>query len=234
MAVTLSTGLVNDMAGRGRNYLILGSDISFDETEHRIASASNAFLNSAVGDEVQVLGSLGNNGTFTVTAVDPGGAFVTVAEVITTESAGTTIAAANFSGGKSLKECLDFGVLGIFGTSRPATADDDEGGQPLVWITKDGAAFVPGNPLNGLEFGDSVAGVISKVGDEWSGIPTGSGTALWARFYDNDRVMGFSTTAKRMDVTCGFSSGEMRLSSTNVVVDKKIIVTTGQLSVPKA
>ena len=234
MAVTLSTAVVNDMAGRGKNYLILGSDISFDETAHRISSLSNAFVNSAVGDKVQVLGSLGNNNTFSVTAVQPDGSFITVAEVITTEAAGQTVAIANFSGGKSLKEIFNFGVIGIFATTRPATADDEEGGTPLVWITKNGGAFTPGNPLNGLELGDSVAGVISKSGDEWSGMPLATGTALWARFYDNERVMGFSTTARRMDVTCGFASGEMRMTSTSVVVDKKVIVTTGQMTVPKA
>jgi hypothetical protein len=35
-------------------------------------------------------------------------------------------------------------------------------------------------------------------------------------------------------MSCGFSSGEMRLTSTSIVVDKKVIVVTGQMTVPKA
>ena len=237
MAVSLSTGMVNALAGRGKDFLLLNNNFTFTEGTKRIASANNAFINTTVGDTLQVLGSLGNNNLFTVTAVEPDGSFVTVAENVTTEAAGQTVAIANFSGGASLKEILDNGVIAIFPSTvpRPANADADEGGSPIVWITKDAGAFTPGNPTNGLKLIDSVDGVVSKVpGDEWSGIPNATGTASWARYYDNARVMGASTTARRVDMSCGFSSGEMRLTSTSIVVDKKVIVVTGQMTVPKA
>ena len=236
MAIYLSTGMVNALAGRGRDFLLLNTDFTFTEGTKRIASASNAFLNTTTGDRLQVLGSLGNNGAFTVTAVEPDGSFVTVLENITTEAAGATVAIANFSGGASLKEILDNGIIAIFPSTvaRPANADADEGGSPIVWITKNSGVFVPGNPTNGLALEDSAGGVVAKSDlDEWSGIPIESGTASWARYYDNARIMGASTTARRIDMSCGFSAGEMKLSSTSIVIDKKIIVTTGQIAIPK-
>lgn len=236
MAVSLSTGMVNALAGRGKDFLLLNTNFTFTESTKRIASASNAFLNTTVGDQLQVLGSLGNNNLFTVTAVEPDGSFVTVLEVVTDEAAGQTVAIANFSGGASLKEILDNGIIAIFPSTvvRPANADADEGGSPIVWITKDAGVFVPGSPTNALRLVDSVDGVVSKVpGDEWSGIPIASGTASWARYYDNARIMGASTSARRVDMTCGFATGEMRLTSTSIVVDKKVIVTTGEMSIPK-
>lgn len=237
MAVSLSTGMVNALAGRGKDFLLFNTNFTFTSTTKRIASASNAFLNTTAGDKLQILGSLGNNNIFTVNAVQPDGSFVTVVENITDEAAGATVAIANFSGGASLKEILDNGVIAIFPSTvaRPANADAAEGGSPIAWITKDAAVFSPGNPANGLKLVDAVDGVVSKVsGDEWSGIPNASGTASWARYYDNNMIMGVSTTARRIDMSCGFSSGEMRLTSTNIVVDKKVIVVTGQMTVPKS
>ena len=236
MAISLSTGMVNALAGKGKDFLLLNTNFTFTEGTKRIASASNAFINTTVGDTLRVLGSLGNNNLFTVSAVEPDGSFVTVVENVTTEAAGATVAIANFSGGNSLKEILDNGIIAIFPSTvpRPINADADEGGSPIVWITSNSAPFTPGNPTNGLRLIDAVNGVTAKESEtEWSGIPIASGTASWARYYDNARIMGASSLAKRMDMSCGFSSGEMRLTSTSIVVDKKIIVTTGQLTVPK-
>jgi hypothetical protein len=236
MAISLSTGMVNALAGKGQDFLLLNNDFTFTEATKRIASASGAFFNTTQGDSLRVMGSMGNNGLFTVTAVEVDGSFVTVLETVTTEAAGSMIAVANFSAGNSIKEMLQNGIIAIFPATvpRPANADAAEGGSPIVLITKGAGVFVPGNPLNGLKLVDAVNGVVSKDPlDEWSGIPTGSGTASWARYYDNAMVLGASPSAKRMDMSCGFSSGEMRLSSTAIVVDKKIIVTTGQVTVPK-
>lgn len=235
MAISLSTGLVNALAGRGKDFLLLDDGFTFTEATKRIASNLNLFLNTTVGDTLTVLGSLGNNADFTVSAVEPDGSFVTVLENVTTESAGATVAIANFSGGASLKEILNNGTIAIFPSTvaRPANADAAEGGSPLVWITKDAGVFSPGNPANGLELQDSSDGVITKVAAEWSGIPVSTGTASWARYYDNDAVQGASTTARRMDMSCGFASGEMQLSSTSILENKKVIVATGQLSIPK-
>ncbi len=109
-----------------------------------------------------MLGSLGNNNLFTVTAVEPDGSFVTVAENVTTEAAGQTVAIANFSGGASLKEILDNGVIAIFPSTvpRPANADADEGGSPIVVSPKTPLLFRPGTRQS-PQIDRSVDGVVS-------------------------------------------------------------------------
>ena len=236
MAISLSTGLVNALAGKGQDFLLLNNNFTFTEGTKRIASASNALVNTTIGDTLQILGSANNNGVFTVSAVDSGGAFVSVLESITTEAAGATIAIANFSGGASLKEILDNGIIAIFPATvaRPASADATEGGSPILLITKESGAFTPGSITNGLKLVDADNGVVTKVpGEEWSGVPTASGTAAWARYYDNAMVTGASTTARRIDLSCGFSAGEVRLTTTSLLLDKKVIVTVGQMTIPK-
>ena len=236
MSASFSTGLVNALAGYGSDSLMLSSGFSFDETLHKISSSENLFSSTTVGDTLCIKGSLGNNYTFTVTAVEPDGSFVTTAESVTTEASGQTIAIANFSGGSSLLELMQYGVIAIFPSTvpRPATADGAEGGSPIVKITEGAGPFTPGNTENGLFFNGAQNGVITKkVGVEWSGVPDADGVATWARFYDNKMVTGVSTAAKRIDLSCGFASGEMQLTSTQLVSGKKIIVTTGEMSVPK-
>lgn len=237
MAATFSTGLVNALAGSGEDSLMLDNGFSFDETLHRVSSTSNLFASTTVGDTLVVKGSLGNNKSLSVTAVQPDGSYVTVLETLTTEAAGTMIAIANFSGGASLLEIMQHGVIAIFPSTvaRPSTADSAEGGSPIVLITENAGAFVPGDNTNGLVFNDSVNGVVTKEnGVEWSGIPTADGVATWARFYDNNMITGVSSTARRIDLACGFASGEMQLTSTQLVTGKKIIVTTGEMAIPKA
>lgn len=237
MAHSLSTGLVNALAGRGEDFLILNNNITFTAATNRIASATNAFLRSGIGDTLEILGSTSNNDLFTITAVDPAGAFVTVLETVVNEAAGQIVAIANYSAGASLKEILDNGVIAIFPSTvpRPANADAAEGGSPILLITKNAGPFTPGVATNGLKLIDAADGVVAKEsGDEWSGVPTASGTAFWARYYDNKMETGASTTARRVDLSCGFSSGEVRLTTTSLLLDKKVIVTVGQMTVPKA
>lgn len=237
MAISLSTGLTNALAGTGENYLLLNTDFVFTEAEKRISSGSYAFTKATAFDKIMVMGSLGNSKTFTVSSVHPSGSHIIVFENVTSEIAGPTVAIAGFSGGMSLREIMDNGTIAIFSNMvpRPENADADEGGVPMVWITKNSLAFVPGNrDTNGLKLLNAVDGIITKDSEvEWSGMPTSTGTASWARYYDNDRIMGASTTARRIDMLCGFSSGEMRLTSTTIVEAKKVIVTTGKIEVPK-
>ena len=236
MAISLSTGMVNALAGKGKDFLLLNNSFTFTAATSRIASASNAFANTVVGDTLEILGSSSNNKTFSVTAVDPSGAFVTVAETVVNEAAGQTVAIANHSAGGSLKEILDNGVIAIFPATvaRPASADAAEGGSPILLITKNAGAFTPGSIVNGLRLVDADNGVVTKVsGEEWAGVPTASGTAAWARYYDNAMVTGASLTARRVDLSCGFSAGEVRLTTTSLLLDKKVIVTVGQMTVPK-
>lgn len=62
------------------------------------------------------------------------------------------------------------GVIGIFGGTQPASANDTEGSSPLALITLSSGAHTAGSATNGLTFDAPVAGVLSKAAAEtWSG-----------------------------------------------------------------
>ena len=149
-------------------------------------------------------------------------------------STGTRNALAGTSGtgDGSLRDVFNAGVIAIYTGAQPATADDAETGTLLGYITVNSAAFTPGSPTNGLVWGDAVGGVCPKPpAIEWSITPTASGTAGWARLYDNARELGASATAKRIDVACGVGVGELRWTTVAFIAGTKFTVETLNLSV---
>lgn len=118
-------------------------------------------------------------------------------------------------------ETFKNGVLAIYSGTQPASADDAETGTLLCLITRDGGAFTPGQPDNGLNFGTPSAGQIDKAaGETWSGTVLADGVAGWFRFYDNSYTTGASTTAKRFDGLVGaVGSTELQMNNTVLAVD---------------
>lgn len=118
----------------------------------------------------------------------------------------------------SFKETMVDGVIRIFPGVQPTSADDAEGATHLVELTLASAAFTPGAPEGGLEFGDAAtAGVLpKKTGEVWSGVATATGTAGWFRFYPNARTTGASTTAARFDGSISTSGAQLNMSSTAI------------------
>jgi hypothetical protein len=57
-----------------------------------------------------------------------------------------------------------------------------------------------------------------------------AGTAGWFRYYSNAYTTGLSTTAIRVDGTCGVTTGELRMSSTTVAVGAVSTVSTGTIT----
>ena len=143
--------------------------------------------------------------------------------------------AQGLASGSGFVEQMNYGVCRVFTGTQPASADDAETGTLLVEFTAAAAAFTPGSNTNGLEFDTPVGGVVSKKSSqEWSGVPVASGTAGYARFYDNSRTTGAATTARRFDMACGSGTGEVRLSSTTVVLGKKITIDSATFTQPKS
>ena len=141
------------------------------------------------------------------------------------------------AGGMSLADALANGVLLIFGTAaKPASADLTEGASAVVLhkFTLNGGVFVPGVATNGINLGTSSSGIVSKAaGETWKSTALADGTALWARFYDNDMVQGASTSAVRMDMTVGVgSSFDVQLRSTLVVTGDVITINTATFTGP--
>lgn len=118
------------------------------------------------------------------------------------------------------------GVLAIYSGNQPASADAAETGTLLCLITRDGGAFTPGQPANGLNFGKPADGRLDKASDEtWSGNVLADGVAGWFRFYDNSYTTGASTRAKRFDGTvAAISSAEMFLNDTQLYANTIVAV----------
>ena len=135
----------------------------------------------------------------------------------------------------SLREIFANAVIGVFSGAKPENADAAETGSLLGYITLNGAAFTPVTGTNGLNWDEAVAGVCPKPSDEeWSIIPTLSGTTGWARIYDVNLTTGASETAVRIDCDCGMSTGELRFVSTALVSGTKVIFDSLDLQIPKS
>ena len=125
------------------------------------------------------------------------------------------------AGGVSLADAMANGVLYLYSGTKPANADTTEGSAVALHIfTVDGLAFTPGVVTNGLNFALSTSGYLYKaVAENWISTAPSFGatplTATWARFYDNARTLGDSTTAVRFDMTVGSSTAfDINLRST--------------------
>lgn len=129
----------------------------------------------------------------------------------------------------AIKTAYTNGVIGIFGGTQPATANDSEGSAPLLaLITLNGGAFTAGVATNGINLSDPVDGVLSKAsGEIWSGNGTsaaGAGTAAtWFRHYTNAYVTGASATS-RYDGAIGTTTAyEMQMVNNTIVQDVPVL-----------
>lgn len=91
----------------------------------------------------------------------------------------------------------------------------------VTTITKTDANLASGvYSVNGLKFGESVSGVISKYGPQvWSGVAVASGTAGWFRFVGPEADSLATDSAaehERLDGSCATSGGQMNMSSTSI------------------
>jgi hypothetical protein len=224
MALRLSTGFALALAGKGQNVLAFGTDFTFTNSTGIITSASYQFAGVQIGDTIYVKGSNNNaNKAGKVTAVESDGSAITVDATLVDESAGTATAISCYSYGMSFSEILRYGVIAVYTGTQPSTADDAETGTLLGYFTKTGATFTPGETTQGILLADAVDSSLNGVDGALIGLdstmtsvtctPIASGTAGWVRYYANDRVLGASTTAKRLDMVCGVGTGEFRLSS---------------------
>lgn len=131
-------------------------------------------------------------------------------------------------------ETFQNGSLAVYTGNQPASANDAETGTLLCVITRDGGAMTPGQPANGLNFvKDASTGSVKKDPDEtWSGEVIADGTPGWFRFYDNSRIQGASTTAKRFDGSIGAGAlDEIQLSKFTLYREDTVDILTFKLNV---
>lgn len=100
-----------------------------------------------------------------------------------------------------MAELLANGVIDIFVGVRPlGGADETEGASPILTLTLNGDAFVPGVATNGLNLGEFIDTTLKRAIDGatsnteiWKGIGLApGGTAGWARWYANDKIDPYS------------------------------------------
>lgn len=139
------------------------------------------------------------------------------------------------AGDGSFKDVFANAVVAVYTGVQPATADTAESGTLLGLITLNGDSFTGGVVTNGLNWDAAVGGVCSKPSaEEWAIVPIESGTAGWARLYDNSMTTGASSSAVRLDMACGVGAGELRFSSTLLTATVKSLINTFNITFPKS
>jgi len=131
-----------------------------------------------------------------------------------------------------LKTLLNGGVLDIFTGAQPASADYVETGTKLARISStSGSSYGPGG-LDGLQFGNSAAGVLARTSPAWQGAVTVAGVAGWFRYYGTTGTSGTSATTWRFDGAVGVSGADLNLSHTNLVVDSVLDIKNFNITEP--
>jgi hypothetical protein len=183
------------------------------------------------GDTIVITGSALNNITTTLVSVASGGGTMVTTEDLATEAEGATVTITSVA--KTFKDTFRNGVIRVYSGTEPADADADEGsGTLLLEITKDSGALTPGTSTNGLNFDAIASGVLSKNADVWSDAGLANGTAAWYRLYDNGRITGASTTAKRCQGTVSTSGTTFILSSTSIKLGATTTIDTCDFTMP--
>ena len=92
------------------------------------------------------------------------------------------------------------------------------------------------NAVNGLTFGDSVAGAVTKNPLEtWSGTATGTGTAGWFRYVGSIADAGAADSSEvyiRIDGNVGTSGANLNMSSTSIVTSAVQTISTFSFTEP--
>ena len=123
-------------------------------------------------------------------------------------------------------------VIGIYdATAMPASADAAETGTLLGYVTLGGLAFTPGQPDAGLNFELNASGILVRPdAAEWACVPIAGGTAKYIRLYDNSRILGASTAARRIDMSAGITAGDARFVNLLLTAGSKIYARNVQLN----
>ena len=138
-------------------------------------------------------------------------------------------------GGKSMADAMADGWMELRSGAQPANADAVETGTQLVKITLASGAFTPGNVTNGISLGDAVGGVLAKAaGEVWSGLGLANGTAGWWRYHANPDAGGSSSTAMRIDGSCGTSGADMIMGNTTISTGGTTTIDSVSITLPKA
>lgn len=233
MAFKLSTGLRNALLGEQDT--ITAITLAAVSSTNSITDSGSGLFTAGFrpGDVVTISGftESSNNGLATITSVASSGSSMIISGLtLSDESAGDSVTIT--ANGKSWKDIFRNHVIRIYSGSAPADADAAETGTLLVEITLSSGTVTPGTSTNGLNFDSISSGVLSKDSNVHSGVGLVTGTAGYYRLYDNGRVTGISTTAKRAQGVVGTSGTDFIMSSTSIVLDAITTLDTHNITLP--
>jgi hypothetical protein len=233
MAWNLSTGLIQALLGgnHGVAHSVNAATISAGAGDGTVITGADTINDSGAGligfkkhDFVLIVG--GTNDAILVKALDViAGKIEVAAGSLTAEAAGTAIALVNLEGGGSLEEIFQNSTMDVYNGVRPTNADLTEAGVKLLPFTKDGAAFAAGVATNGLNLGAFSGNVLKRAVDPetgitevWKGQGVADGTAGYARWYANNKVIGASSSAIRMDGAISTSGADLNMVNGTSIV----------------
>jgi hypothetical protein len=163
---------------------------------------------------VKILTNDGNNNSLVKVISSSATKLEVPSDSFTSLAAGSSVVLLRYDIGGCLRNIFRNYTIHLFAEARPASADDAEPGSPVCKITLNGASFNPGEPLNGLNFGEVEGGLLRRAIDPETGAseitrgdPLSDSVVQSARLYTNDVVTGASISAPRIDFTVTGQNG---------------------------
>jgi len=143
------------------------------------------------------------------------------------------------NGTQGFAKLLEDGCISVYTGTKPANADAAETGTLLLRISTAstgtmGSGGTGGGTCGtyGLNFGTAANGALPKNAEVWSGTGIANGESGWFRFYEQNILMGASSTNIRMDGVCAVSGGDLNMSDLTVATEATIIIDSFTITLP--
>lgn len=145
--------------------------------------------------------------------------------------------AAAILGPQSFDQIFRYGCIEVYSGEQPDSADLAATGTLLARITRDGGAWEPGDPENGVEFSRTGRYALKPAGHTWALVGIADGVAGWARLRANaPETPGENVVAPRIDGLVGLEGDvadiQLFLPSLNISGATLIPITHWWYAVP--
>ncbi len=203
-----------------------------------ITDDSGAHTNEVLSSGTVTLdsGAAGSVDTITVNSVEVMGAVVAFDDTLTVTAAAVATQINKYNSSPNYRATSSGAVVTIIALPTTGTGPngDTVASTSTTIATTDGNMASGVASANGLEYGASVGGVISKdSGDVWSGVVASTGTAGYFRILGSvSDGGGSSTTLVRIQGTCGTSGADYNMGSTTLTLSSTHTIDTFSITLP--
>lgn len=190
-----------------------------------------------VHDFILVVSGDANNGVWAKVISATASTLEIPAGSLTGVAAGSIVSLLKFSPWGAMKTLYQNCSIDLYAASRPVSANNTEPGAVIASFSLNGAAFVGGLSANGMNF-EFLDGLNMKravdpetgLTELWRATPTATAIANSCRIYSNDKTLGASTDAIRMDGVVSTSGGDLNITqgpslTTGVSIDISDVIT---------